>query len=411
MISILTAAVVFLFILSISFLFYRAVNSGNGAIYLNPFAYTLLFSCFYILLPSFFKLNHFFSYLNVDYSYTIEEAFIGLYFVLVYFLFFVIYSPENKFEFRVSDECRPKPIFYFYLAIIILCCAYIVVKIPGLYYSTRGLETRTELVKVYYDLITNTKTLMFIWIMTIYVMFISISKKRNRYLIFLIPLFVIDFLTHGRALMWIALISIISVLTFNGVKIKIKYMISLFAFMIFISIARQLINDNVVFNLQSSFINGFGEFLYTSEVGSLLLSKKYYFPEASPVGHFVCSMFPSVVCSTLLSESFTTYSHYLSSLYDSPFGLASSMIAESVAYNKYMWLIYPWLLCFTNFISCLFLNSRKTSFIVINSLNIISIYSYFRGNYFSQLPLIFYFVFFFMYPIFILSLYRRGSRA
>lgn len=396
--------------LSISSLFYRAVKSDNCAIYLNPFAYTLLFSCFYILLPSFFKLNGFFAYLNVDYSYTVEEALIGLYFVLVYFLFFVLFSPEKKFEIRVSDECRPNPILYFYLLIITLCFSYIVAKIPGLYYSTIGVETRTELVKLYYDLITNSKTLMFVWIMTIYVMFVSISKKRNRYLCFLVPLFVIDLLTHGRALIWIALISIISVLTLNGIKIKMKYMISLFFLMIFISIARQLFSDDVGHNLHSLFVNGFGEFLYTSELGHLLLSKKYYFPEASPVGYFICSMFPSVVCSSLLSEAYTTYTHYLSSLYNSPFGLASSMIAESVAYDKYTWLIYPWLLCFTNYVSCLFLNSRKPSLIVINSLNIISIYSYFRGYYFSQLPLIFYFVFFYMYPIFIFYLSRRGSR-
>jgi len=389
----------FLFILiSLSLLIYLYIKDFKY-ITMNYLAYFLIFSIFYISLPSIITVYTNFSIVDASSEIIRKSALYGFYFNLIIFCGFIFSLKINyKNSLWTYLDTIPhiriksiKVIFIVFLIIINLYISFIIIIHYNDFIQAYGdRRAQADLLQI---LINNYKINFLFFIIIIIISSLFFIKRSYLYFIYLLQFLFLDFILSDRDYILFIFILFVLLQSYNNKNIKIKYLFSLLFLFIFIGVYRGVSIDNIKIEKFFDFIN---EFLYTWANVHLTLTST----QEQDISNSMLYALFKIGLPHSYELLFGKYHHYVeipAAL--NPFktaGLAGSILAEVVSFkNKFMLFFEPLLIVMYG----LFFNLlNQTKFItgkVLFILSIIYMFPIIRMGFFENALYIFYLVIFY----------------
>lgn len=384
---------------------FRVRKAGAFVLY-NPFFYLVVFSYFYLLVPSILSAESPISdFLGLDRESFDRVSLFSAWFVVV---FLGAYSISNDYVVELrNDFLVPKltiRLASFVLLFTVSISIYVLVLHgPSLY----GLSSsRFDSYEYYRINILVPYAFQLVFQMTaVCASLLALHNRNLRFFMLLTPFLILDFLQGGRAVTFMTSVSfcLVAVLIHpNGGK-KILGFVSSFIFVLFLSafFRRALPGSGV--DIEAQLIEMFGEFYFTR------LTAQYVYVYSLSAGDFLD--FIVLVMSKLIPQflvnaisdigSIIRYDVELNETVDVGFGLAGSVLAEAFYYGGewFAW-VSPFFISASYFVLYRFKIICKLPGFVFFLLLVGSSFSIFRSAFFlSFTALIYTFLFYFSFIV------------
>lgn len=401
-------------LLAIPYLILVRLRKFGRTIIFNFTLYPLLFSYFYLLIPSFINFETPIStFIGLNENSFEAVGALSLWYVLI-FLFVYNLSKENNFVFNHAFEPSPLAINasrFVLLLSIAICMLMFFNHGENLYLLSGNRSSSYEYYKK--EILDFYKIQIFFNMSMASILVLVIFSKNFKYYFFSIPYVLLDILTGGRGYMFVVLMSFLLVyLLINPGKLKAAlFWVVFFVIVVFIlAFIRRSAPLEFLSDYRLLIVEFLGEFYYTRLTAEYVylyqLGRSNVFDYFSLV---ISKLAPQFLIESLFSDlDRTRYDVYINDELNVGFGMAGSIIAEAYYYGgAYLSWLFPIVMSAFYFFCQKFFIIRSFSGFVFFAILIWSTYAIFRSAFFINIAAL---IYFFLVYLFFISFLGANSR-
>lgn len=372
-----------IFIIGLSMLTLRYIRIGH-VVFLNLHSLVLFFGIFYISVPGYVTLFFDYSPVFANSETILATSMIGAYFNII----FLICAAFSKYRTPIPVTTSKKPqMLPFYRAVSFLILAYLILvlslQIDDII-AVSGNRALQSHLNTDFSRYFKIKALFYPLIGSIIVL--SLHYRSRGYFLLTMPYVFLDLSLSGRGYLFVILVSYFLTSIFVGKPIKLRYPV--FFVLTIASIAVFRTGDVSTRQL----VQIVYEFIFTWSTTHLAYDTPDSFNATTAFFYSWLRVFPSIVYSTFFG-SYTSYTSITTEANPLGWGLAGSLVAESIIFkNTVIIILFPiFISIFASFINA-FLRRGTLSGALLFTLTAMQLQQMFR---FSFLEL-------YLYPLYIL---------